>query len=116
MMATGLVAEQELGTIGLLRSTSDGIPTYWIPRDEPSAEAVRFLRSDIPQPYRTLYDLTAIDERGRTHRDGQPPSDFSVVYHLLSYERNDFIRLKVALDGMSPQFPAHRPFPKCELV
>ncbi len=29
---------------------------------------------------RMLYDLTAIDERGRTHRDGQPPSDFTVVY------------------------------------
>ena len=30
-----------------------------------------------------LYDLTAIDERMRVHRDGQPPSDFTVVYHLL---------------------------------
>ena len=35
----------------------------------------------------------------RRHRDGQPPSDFTVVYHLLSYERNADIRLKVAADG-----------------
>ena len=39
-----------------------------------------------------LYDLTAIDERVRTHRDGQPASDFTVVYHLLSFERNEDVR------------------------
>ena len=44
-----------------------------------------------------LYDLTAIDERMRTHRDGQPPSDFTVVYHLLSFDRNEYVRIKVAL-------------------
>ena len=44
-----------------------------------------------------LYDLSAIDERMRAHRDGQPPSDFTVVYHLLSFERNEYLRIKVAL-------------------
>ena len=44
-----------------------------------------------------LYDLTAIDERMRMHREGQPPSDFTVVYHLLSFERNEYVRIKVAL-------------------
>jgi NADH-quinone oxidoreductase subunit C/D len=96
MIATGLVADQEFSTLGAPQLTRDGISTYWIPRDK-IQETVRFLRSEVPQPYRTLYDLTAIDERGRKHREGQPPSEFSVVYHLLSYERNDFIRLKVAL-------------------
>ena len=46
-----------------------------------------------------LYDLTAIDERMRTHREGQPASDFTVVYHLLSFERNEDVRLKVAACG-----------------
>jgi NADH-quinone oxidoreductase subunit C/D len=96
MTATGLVADQEFSTLGAPQFTRDGISTYWIP-PEKLQETVRFLRSEVPQPYRTLYDLTAIDERGRKHRDGQPPSEFSVVYHLLSYQRNDFIRLKVAL-------------------
>lgn len=41
--------------------------------------------------------LTAIDERMRTHRNGQPPSDFTVVYHLLSFDRNAYVRIKVAL-------------------
>ena len=44
-----------------------------------------------------LYDLTAIDERMRTHREGQPASDFTVVYHLLSFDRNEYVRIKVAL-------------------
>lgn len=105
MMAGGLVAEQELGTIGTPQITRDGIPTYWIARDK-LQETVRFLRSEVSQPYRTLYDLTAIDERGRTHRNGQPASEFSVVYHLLSYERNDFVRLKVALNEDSLSLPS----------
>ena len=44
-----------------------------------------------------LFDLTAIDERQRFHRQDQPASDFTVVYHLLSYERNADVRIKVAL-------------------
>src|SRR5690348_14415665 len=50
-----------------------------------------------------LYDLTAIDERVRVNRDRQPPSDFTVVYHLLSFERNQYVRIKAALreDGLS---------------
>jgi NADH-quinone oxidoreductase subunit C/D len=44
-----------------------------------------------------LYDLSAIDERTRVHREGQPPSDFTVVYHLLSFDRNEYLRIKVAL-------------------
>src|SRR3954453_4082976 len=111
MTSTGLVEEQELGTIGTPQTTRDHIPTYWVPSDG-IEEAVRHLRSGIPRPYRTLYDITAIDERGRKHREGQPPSDFSVVYHLLSYERNDFVRLKVALDGENPSLPSiTRQFP-----
>jgi len=52
-----------------------------------------------------LYDLTAIDERGRKHREDQPPSDFSVVYNLYSFERNSYLRLKVALDKDNPTLP-----------
>ena len=52
-----------------------------------------------------LYDLTAIDERTRIHREGQPPSDFTVVYHLLSVERNEDVRIKVPLQGDRPTIP-----------
>ena len=97
MTETGLVEKQELGITGTPQIASDGIPTYWVSREN-LEETLRSLQSQIPQPYRTLYDLTAIDERSRKNRSGQPSSDFSLVYHLLSYERNDFVRLKVALN------------------
>ncbi|MGH9738813.1 MAG: NADH-quinone oxidoreductase subunit C/D [Candidatus Acidiferrales bacterium] len=74
----------------------DGIPTLWIVRDQ-IYDVLRQLKLSVASPYRMLYDLTAIDERMRVHRDGQPPSDFTVVYHLLSFDRNEYIRLKVAL-------------------
>ena len=49
-----------------------------------------------------LYDLTAIDERERVHRQAQPAGDFTVVYHLLSFDRNEDVRIKVSLKGDSP--------------
>ena len=60
------------------------------------------LKEEVDQPYRMLYDLTAIDERMRVHRDGQPASDFTVVYHLLSFDRNEYVRIKVALKRDQP--------------
>jgi NADH-quinone oxidoreductase subunit C/D len=58
---------------------------------------LRFLKEEVEQPYKMLYDLSAIDERMRVHREGQPASDFTVVYHLLSFDRNEYLRIKVAL-------------------
>ncbi|MGE5894555.1 MAG: NADH-quinone oxidoreductase subunit C/D [bacterium] len=84
--------------------TRDDILTLWIPRDG-AHDVLRFLKTDVEGPYRTLYDLTVIDERVRTHRRGQPGSDFTLLYHLLSYERNEDIRIKVALSGDYPSIP-----------
>ena len=82
--------------ITAIQETSDGIPTLWIRRDQ-VRDVLRYLKRDIAQPYRMLYDLSAIDERVRAHRQGQPASDFTVFYHLLSFDRNADIRIKVAL-------------------
>jgi NADH-quinone oxidoreductase subunit C/D len=88
--------------------TCDGVPTYWIPAAEIRA-ALRFLKGEIERPYRMLYDLTAIDERWRKHREDQPESDFTVVYHLYSFERNAYLRLKVPLKGDAPVLPSATP-------
>ena len=82
--------------------TADRIPTLWVAPDR-APDVLRYLKTGAPGAYRMLYDLTAIDERMRVNRQGQPPADFTVVYHLLSYERNQDVRLKVALRGDSPQ-------------
>jgi NADH-quinone oxidoreductase subunit C/D len=85
--------------------TRDGIPTIWVPRDASHA-ILHFLKCELERPFNTLYDLTAIDERVRLNRQGQPPSDFTAVYHLLSYDRNEDIRVKVALTGDKPSLPS----------
>ena len=88
--------------------TCDAIPTFWVPRDS-LRDVLRYLKTEVGRPFRTLYDLTAIDERVRTHRQGQPGADFTVVYHLLSYERNQDVRIKVALKAETPTLPSAVP-------
>ncbi len=85
----------------LVQTTRDAVPTVWIGADR-VGEILRHLKRDISRPYRMLYDLTAIDERARQNRAGQPDSDFTVVYQLLSFDRNEYVRIKVPLRGESP--------------
>jgi NADH-quinone oxidoreductase subunit C/D len=87
------------------QATHDGFPTLWAPR-EIISDVLSYLKTGIEKPYKTLYDLTAVDERVRAHREGQPESDFSIVYHLLSYERNEDVRIKVALKDASLSLPS----------
>lgn len=76
-----------------LQPTKDDTPTIWVNKDS-IVSLMRYLKSEVDQPYRMLYDLTAIDERQREHRQGQPDSDFTVVYNLLSFDRNKNVRLR----------------------
>jgi NADH-quinone oxidoreductase subunit C/D len=85
--------------------TRDDIPTIWIERNKVE-QVLKFLKNDIIRPFKMLYDLTCIDERTRTKRDGQPPSDFSIVYHLTSFQRNQDIRIKVALNNSDLSIPS----------
>lgn len=78
------------------QSTRDEVPTFWLPGGR-AGEVLRFLKEEVEQPYSMLYDLFVIDERARKHTFG-PERDFTVVYHLLSFDRNEDIRLKAALD------------------
>jgi NADH-quinone oxidoreductase subunit C/D len=83
------------------QSTRDEVPTLWVMKDE-IIDVLRYVKSEISQPFKMLFDLTAIDERTRAHREGQPNSDFTIVYHLLSFERNSDLRIKVPLEGEYP--------------
>jgi NADH-quinone oxidoreductase subunit C/D len=103
---------QELGIIQELQgkfgeaviaseATCDDIPTLWMAKDR-LTDLLSYLKFEAEKPYRMLYDLTAIDERVRANRQGLPPSDFTVVYHLFSFARNQYLRLKVGLPGEYP--------------
>jgi NADH-quinone oxidoreductase subunit C/D len=85
--------------------TRDTIPTLWIDRSQ-ARDILLYLKTAVKSPYKMLYDLTVIDERVRSHRQGQPESDFTIVYHLLSYDRNEDIRIKVPLKGEYPSLPS----------
>jgi NADH-quinone oxidoreductase subunit C/D len=81
------------------QSTLDSFPTIWVDAEH-FHEILNHLKTK--SNFHMLYDLTAIDERVRTHRDGQPENDFTVVYHLLSFETNQDVRVKVPLKGEYP--------------
>jgi NADH-quinone oxidoreductase subunit C/D len=89
----------------VLQPTGDGIATLWVPAAQATA-ALRLCKQGLERPFQMLFDLTAIDERARQVRPHQPASDFTVVYLLYSFERNAYLRLKVALTGDSPRLPS----------
>ena len=82
------------------QSTADGIATAWIPRARIHDVLGRLKRE---RGFRMLYDLAAVDERVRADRASLPARDYTVIYHLLSYDTNQDVRLKVALqsDGLT---------------
>jgi NADH-quinone oxidoreductase subunit C/D len=90
------------------QDTSDNILTLWISAED-IVGFIKYLKHNLPGPFRMLYDLTAMDERQRSLRNGSPDSDFTVVYHLTSLERNEDIRLKVPLKGEHPSIPSITP-------
>ena len=91
-------------TVGL-QTTRDEEPTLWVPSDKLRA-ILNYLKTETPGPYQMLYDLTAIDERDRSNRHGQPACDFTVVYHLLSFDRNADLRIKVGLKDEELRIPS----------
>jgi len=85
--------------------TCDGIPTLWVAKEHIRG-VLRYLKEEATPSYRMLYDLCGIDERLRASRQDQPAGDFTIVYQLLSYERNADVRIKVALNGEQPSLPS----------
>ncbi|RBM08265.1 NADH-quinone oxidoreductase subunit C/D [Novacetimonas cocois] len=85
--------------------TCDGVPTIWVAAADLRPALVALKTPDAASLM--LLDLTAIDERDRAHRDGQPGSAFTIVYHLISLvTRADEIRIKVPLGETAPSLPS----------
>jgi NADH dehydrogenase I D subunit len=68
--------------------------------EAPLKDVLRFLKTESKPRFRRLEDLTAIDESARRNREDYP--DYTLVYHLLSYESASRVRLKVDLHGQDP--------------
>jgi NADH-quinone oxidoreductase subunit B/C/D len=63
-------------------------------------DVLRFLNSEAGTRFQRLDDLTAIDESARRKRESYP--DYTLVYHLLSFDPPARLRLKVPLTGPNP--------------
>lgn len=79
--------------------TVDRIPTFWCGRSH-LIDIVGFVKQ---QGYEMLFDLCGVDERLRAHRDGLPEADFTLVYHFMSFQRREDLRLKIALRENDPR-------------
>jgi len=67
-------------------------------------QVLTYLKTDATPRYRRLEDLTAVDESARRTRDAYP--DYTLVYHLLSFDPACRVRLKTPLTGESPTHPS----------
>jgi len=63
-------------------------------------EVLLYLKTKATPKFQRLDDLTGIDESARRQRDNYP--DYTLVYHLLSFDSASRVRLKVALNGQEP--------------
>src|SRR5512141_2171795 len=95
-----LVNEFGEGVVAV-QKTADNVPTVWVDSDR-IVDVLRHLKHGVSRPYAMLFDLFCVDERLRTRRPGLPYADFTVVYHLLSFDRNEDIRVKAGLRGDYP--------------
>ncbi|PLX77242.1 MAG: NADH-quinone oxidoreductase subunit B/C/D [Desulfuromonas sp.] len=70
------------------------------PEDLP--DLLKFLKTKTRVKYTRLEDLTAIDERERRQKS---ENDFSMVYHLLSFQNAGYLRVKVPIDNAESEVP-----------
>ena len=84
-----------LTPVTAIENIVDGIETFWLDKKQ-LIQLMQVLRYDLSQPFDMCFDISAIDETQRQHVAGHV-SDLSVTYHLRSYQRNQDIRIKIAL-------------------
>ena len=63
-------------------------------------DVLHYLKAEARPKYQRLDDLTAIDESARRQPENYP--DYTMVYHLLSFDSASRLRVKVPLQGQNP--------------
>ncbi len=94
------VRERFEGRVAIDGSAADMPGLVATPEDLP--ELLRFLKHRNRVRYARLEDITAVDERSRKKR---PDNDFSLVYHLLSFQSPGYLRIKVPLANAEAKVP-----------
>jgi len=91
--------QQRFGSAVHQTSHTSDMPTFKVAEDR-IKEVLRFLKTGTGQKFQRLEDITMVDESAR-RKPGDYP-DFTVVYHLLSFDPASRLRLKVGLNGEKP--------------
>jgi NADH-quinone oxidoreductase subunit B/C/D len=93
-----VLAERFGSTLKQTPQTSD-VLTFHAEEDH-LKDVLKYLKTEARPKFLRLDDLTAIDESARRDRRTYP--DYTLVYHLLSFDPPSRLRLKVPLKGLDP--------------
>jgi len=85
--------------IDMVEPVSDML-TLRVPAEK-SRDVLEYLKTKPCSPYARLEDLTAVDESARQASQGYP--DFHLVYTLLNFRKASRLRIKVPLQGATPE-------------
>ncbi len=80
---------------GILETSALRAEMTVVVRPDMLLKIMEFLKKDPRAGFNVLIDITAVDYPGRVPR-------FDVVYHLMSIERKDRLRVKVRADANEP--------------
>ncbi|MEW6989510.1 NADH-quinone oxidoreductase subunit C/D [Colwelliaceae bacterium 6441] len=84
-----------LTPVTAIENIVDEVTTFWLDKKQ-LTQLMQVLRHDLSKPFDMCFDISAIDETERQFK-GVTCQDFTINYHLRSYQRNQDIRIKVAL-------------------
>lgn len=90
-----IVPDLSLRLVTAIENIVDDVPSFWIDKSQLNA-LMQVARFELDKPFDFCFDIAGIDETERTHK-ALHVTDFTVSYHLRSYERNQDIRIKVAI-------------------
>ncbi len=99
-----MAANIDLVAVTAIENIVDGIDSFWIDKKH-LTQLMQILRHDLANPFDMCFDLTAIDETEREYKS-QQLKQFTVSYHLRSFERNQDLRIKVSLAGDDKSLPS----------
>jgi len=99
-----------LTPVSAIENVVDGIASFWLDKKH-LLTLIQLLKNELSLGFDLCFDLSATDESQKQHK-AEKSGDFTLNYHLRSYQRNQDIRLKVALnakdksiDSISSIFP-----------
>ena len=92
----GRIFTQRFGSALKQVSPTSDMLTFQVPKSKVK-EVLSYLKEEADPRFRRLDDLTAVDESARRNRGDYP--DYTMVYHLLSYDSASRIRLKVPINA-----------------